>query len=244
MTEPPSAQEVAQRAVILKQIAMLALSAPPPEVLEGLMEAWSEPQKEEFEGAWEQNVGFLRAAFEDAGVAELLGPLEWDFLQKTPFQWTPQQVVDASWRVEAAAAILWALGVIESLPGYDTRSGHEVLKKIPSGGIGEFVAGASLIARERIERKRAEAERWHWRSRQGVGESDSVVRVVAEESARTGLLDAVVDEDFCAMGKAYRDLRDDEWALVRSITVERHFALNWLCGRAPGNRWEETPTDY
>jgi hypothetical protein len=243
MNEPPRAQEVAQRAVILKQLAMLALSAPPPEVLEGLMEAWSEEQREEFEGAWEQNVGFLRAAFEDAGVAELLGPKEWDFFRMTPFQWSPQQVVDASWRVEAAATILWALGVLESLPGYDTRAGHEVLQKIPAEGIGEFIAGAELIARERIERKRAEAERWHWRSRQRAGASDPAVRVVAEESAKSGLLDAVVDDDFCAMGKAYRDLQEDEWATVRSITVERHFALNWLCGRAPGNRWEETPIE-
>lgn len=28
-----------------------------------------------------------------------------------------------------------------------------------------------------------------------------------------------------------------------SIIMERHFALNWLCGMAPGNRWDETPTD-
>jgi len=25
--------------------------------------------------------------------------------------------------------------------------------------------------------------------------------------------------------------------------MERHKALNWLCGFAPGNRWDETPTD-
>lgn len=255
MSEPPSAEQVAQRAVILKQLAMLALSAPPPEVVEGIDEAWGEDQKREFREAWEGNLGGLREAFEEAGLAGMLGPGEWDFLSKTPFEWSPQQVVDASWRVEAAAAVLWALGVIESLPGYDTRSGHEVLKMIPAGEIRVFVEGATLIGRERIEHKRDEAERWLWRSRAramqeqgmkpgeelGVESYDQLVRIVAKESARSGLLDAVVDEDFCAMGKAYRDLQGDEWAMVRSITVERHFALNWLCGRAPGNRWEETP---
>jgi hypothetical protein len=29
---------------------------------------------------------------------------------------------------------------------------------------------------------------------------------------------------------------------VGSITEERHFALNWLCGYAPDNDWDATPT--
>jgi hypothetical protein len=53
----------------------------------------------------------------------------------------------------------------------------------------------------------------------------------------------VIDEDFAVHGKAYRDLSPEEWSEVRSITLERHFALNWLCGYAPNNRWDETPTD-
>ena len=42
---------------------------------------------------------------------------------------------------------------------------------------------------------------------------------------------------------SYRDLTDEEWSSIRSIAFERHFALNWLCGYAPDNRWDETPTD-
>lgn len=53
----------------------------------------------------------------------------------------------------------------------------------------------------------------------------------------------VVDRDFAAQGKAYRDLTDDEWSEVQSISIERHLALNWVCGYAPNNRWEETRTD-
>ena len=48
---------------------------------------------------------------------------------------------------------------------------------------------------------------------------------------------------FLAFGKAYRDLGPEEYAIATSIARERHFALNWLCGHAPGNRWDETPTD-
>ena len=40
-----------------------------------------------------------------------------------------------------------------------------------------------------------------------------------------------------------RDLTEEEWREVTSIAAERHFALNWLCGYAPGNRWDATPTE-
>ncbi len=67
-------------------------------------------------------------------------------------------------------------------------------------------------------------------------------REAARQAAATGSV-AVIDDDFAARGKAYRDLTDEEWAEVRSITLERHFALNWHCGYAPDNRWDETPTE-
>ncbi len=45
-----------------------------------------------------------------------------------------------------------------------------------------------------------------------------------------------------AFGKPYREITDQEWGQVRSISLERHRGLNWLCGYAPENRWEKTPT--
>ena len=56
-------------------------------------------------------------------------------------------------------------------------------------------------------------------------------------------LPEMIDNDFPAMGKAYRELDGREWSEVRSITMERHYALNWLCGLAPNNQWDATPTD-
>lgn len=72
---------------------------------------------------------------------------------------------------------------------------------------------------------------------------DDIVRVAAKRARQDGILSATVDDDFPAFGKAYRSLSADEWSCIRSITMERHFALNWLCGYAPGNNWDETPTD-
>jgi hypothetical protein len=36
-------------------------------------------------------------------------------------------------------------------------------------------------------------------------------------------------------------LSDDEYSYCRSLAVERHKALNWLCGYA--ERWDKVPTD-
>ena len=121
---------------------------------------------------------------------------------------------------------------------------------------------ARLLPAEAIDALRSTAELWHWRSRTrqlieegpplqpppemlsiGMRTYDDIVRMAAESAAKDGTIAETKDGDFVALGKPYRSLTADEWSTVRSITIERHFALNWLCGYAPGNRWDETPTD-
>ena len=69
-----------------------------------------------------------------------------------------------------------------------------------------------------------------------------MVRLTAKGMGETTMALETIDEDFKVKGKAFRSLSAGEWSEVGSIIVERHFTLNWLCGRAPGNRWDETPT--
>lgn len=52
-----------------------------------------------------------------------------------------------------------------------------------------------------------------------------------------------IDGDFPAFGKPFRDVSDEEFLRIRSISQERHKALNWLCGYAPRNCWSDTPTN-
>ena len=47
--------------------------------------------------------------------------------------------------------------------------------------------------------------------------------------------------DFPVRGKAYRDLSEDEYNQATSIAMERHRALNWLCGYSTD--WDRVPTD-
>jgi len=51
-----------------------------------------------------------------------------------------------------------------------------------------------------------------------------------------------IGSDFPAMGKPYRDLSLEEFAILTSIAQERHKALNWLCGFSSSGRWADTPT--
>jgi hypothetical protein len=52
-----------------------------------------------------------------------------------------------------------------------------------------------------------------------------------------------IDDDFPAFGKPYSLLDDAAWRKIRVITEQRHKALNWVCGLAPENNYDETPTD-
>ncbi len=198
----------------------------------------------------------------DAGLWQHLSPREQMHAQSTMETMTQQQQVEASWRIEAAQTLMWALGMLPELPPYDTKATHELLKQIPSSDATAFIRSAKLREQSEIDRARDTVELWHWRSRTreiiergdafpadakmkaaGFQTYDDIVRFSARNAAQQGTIPPCVNDDFPAKGKAYRDLTGEDWSAVRSITSERHFALNWLCGYAPDNKWDETPTD-
>ncbi len=164
--------------------------------------------------------------------------------------------------MEAVQTVLWALGVVTVLPPYDTSADAErVLPHIPFEQAEAFLRSARLREPAELDRARATAELWHWRSRTreliergqtlpvdarmraaGLTSFDDIVRFSARKAAEAGTIPPVVDDDFPVQGRAYRELDADAWSQVRSITMERHYAPNWLCGYAPGNDWDKTPT--
>ncbi len=156
---------------------------------------------------------------------------------------------------------MWALGLIPAMPPYDSRFTPEIMKQ---GGIVDkaaFINSARLRADKEIDTARQTVELWNWRSRTrqlqeqkypytptepmkkaGMNTLEDVIRITAQTAGNDGLLPPPISDDFPARGKAYRDLTADEWSEVRSIAMERHFTLNWLCGHAPGSQWDSTPT--
>jgi hypothetical protein len=249
---PPDAAEVAGRARILGARIVHAMAWPPPDALPAVMANWSDADRADLSSKYDTASQSLRASLESSGLWAQASPDEKEFFRARLTERTQQQCVNASWSVESVACCLWALGVLSELPAYDTESSTDVCKQMPQSG-----ASLSLRSAAELEAARAVAQTWHWRSRtRGLIESgkpipplpnnltlDQVVRLTARAAAEAGDFAEPCDEDFPAFGKAYRDLSPDEYAKATSIASERHKALNWICGFAPDNQWDRTPTD-
>jgi hypothetical protein len=166
-----------------------------------------------------------------------------------------QKLVDATWRAEALAALLWALAVVHRLPAYDKSFDFEAALKAMSfwKDTGKFVNNARLRSSAELLKARDAAELWHWRARTyqiqrepGRDRSpagNTYVETVSEVAARgqaEGLFVAI-DADIPVFGKAYVDATEEEWRQLRSIASERHYGLNWLCGT--GDDWDRVMTD-
>ena len=257
----PTAEDAARRLIILKHIVVSALIAPPRDMLRQMMSKWGSDERTQFQQEAETKRDQMWQGLRDAVWWPHLSPQEQAHAQTTMATMTEQQQADASWRMEAAQALMWALGLLPALPPYDTMASHDLLKQIPSRNDTVFFQSAHLRERAEIDQARDTAEFWHWRSRTrrliergdafpadpkmraaGFHSYDDIVRFSARKAAQKGTIPPCIGDDFPAKGKAYRDLTVEEWSEVQSITAERHFALNWLCGYAPSNKWDETPT--
>jgi hypothetical protein len=155
-------------------------------------------------------------------------------------------IVDAVWRGEALGTLLWALQLME-LPAYDQPFDAEEVAAVG-------LDAADLRDAEEIELERDSARLWHWRARTtslqaaGVLELpdryatfDQLIAATAMRGYEQGVLPAPMRGDFRAYGKVYRHLAPEQHAEAHSIAVERHHALNWLCGA--GEAWDDVPLD-
>ncbi len=155
-------------------------------------------------------------------------------------------VVDAIWRGEALGTLLWALQLTE-LPSYDQPFDPEEVAAVE-------LDGAHLRDAEEVELERESARLWHWRARttslQAAGALelpdryatfDQLIAATAMRGYEQGVLPAPVRGDFRAYGKVYRHLSLEQHAEAHSLAVERHHALNWLCGA--GETWDDVPLD-
>lgn len=258
----PTAEDAARRLVILKYVVVSALIVPPRDMLAQMVQGLSPDELDTFSREAATQREQMWQGLRDAGLWRYLSPREQEHAQSNLITMTEQQHADATWRMEAVQTLMWALGLLSAMAPYDTLASYDLLEQIPSGDVTAFVRSARLRDEAEIERAREVAEFWHWRSRTreliergdafpsnetmkaaGFQSYDDIVRFAARNGAQKGTIPACIGDDFPAHGKAYRDLSEEEWSVVRSITIERHFALNWLCARAPGNKWDDTPTD-
>lgn len=258
----PTAREVAERLVVLQQVVTIAAIIPPREYLAVTVANWSPEDRRGFA----QEMSALTAPYSEVlrtlGFWSKISPSEAAFFRADALTLTEQQHRDATWRTESLTVMMWALGILPELTPPDTQVDLDTIRPHFVTEIPKFLNEASLRDQAEIDEQRGHAESWHWRSRTrqlieegnsfpaspqydqlGIRTFDDIVRFVAPQAIELGTVASTIDDDFPVKGKAYRDLTEEEWAEVRSISMERHFALNWLCGYAPGNQWDKTPTD-
>jgi hypothetical protein len=225
---------------------------PPPDLTPTILAGWSDGDRDAFFQNFDQMSQSIRESLESSGLWTDTTPQEREFFEARLLDRTMPQFLNAAWSMEGLACCLWALGILPEIPPYDTQS--SVLDRVPKGEVSEL--GEPRSAAE-IERARSVAELRHWRSRtrqlqdQGLPLSpllgghthDDIVRLAAEKAADAGDIPAPCGGELSAFGKPYRELSPEELALITSIALQRHRALNWLCGLAPNNQWDQSPTD-
>jgi hypothetical protein len=245
-----------KRILILRHQVTKAVITPPHDLLAPAMKQWNAADRAAFlersKGMNERQIVYLRTS----GLWPLMTPAEQEFAEVTFQDTTPQQRADALWSAESAGVLMWALDLIASMPPYDAQFDLALLKLFPQEGAPSLVDGAALRPQADVAKARDVAELWHWRARttqlqKEHGGSyrvedltlDDIVRAAAQQAHANGDIPRPIGDDFPAHAKAYKNLSDVEWSQMMSIAVERHKALNWLCGFAPGNLWDATPTD-
>jgi hypothetical protein len=167
-------------------------------------------------------------------------------LARLPEEGADGAVVDAVWRGEALGTLLWALQLAE-LPAYDQPFDTTVV-------VESELDGAELRDAEDVALERESARLWHWRARttelQAAGKLelperyasfDQLIAATAMRGYEQGVLPPPMRGDFRAYGKVYRHLEPTEHQEALSIALERHHALNWLCGE--GSSWDDVPLD-
>lgn len=254
--DPPDARSVMPRVIILKYVFVKGLATPPPEYIAACKARWSKEESSQFvEQGRSQNGQFVER-LRESRLWDVMEPEEHRFMLTVPTQMTHQMLVDASWRVESILCLLWALGYVSKLPPYDEQADSGLANNLPQESAAVLIGNATLRPRDLITSQRDIAELWHWRSRtrklQESGRTfnlpdgmtmENVLQKTSARCAADGLIPTPLGADFPAFGKAYRELTREEYSQATSIATERHFTFNWLCGRAPENRWEKTPTD-
>jgi hypothetical protein len=254
----PTSKEVYIRSLILKCVVMHSITTPRLQI-PLLFSRWSKQEQESFDSDLKKQAEAVTKRLAEVGLWKHASPKEKEFLLSYGSKMNEYSHLAASWRMECIGMLLWALGFIE-WPKIDEEINKELLKKV---GSKEFmVKPLSLRLEKGISAKRDLAEFWHWRVRTrqliekgqkfvpdenmkkaGLYSFDDIVRFSVNHMNEEDKSFKIIDEDCVFLGKPFRELTEEEYSYATSIIMERHFAMNWLCGMATENRWDETPTD-
>jgi hypothetical protein len=250
----PTAKEVAGRLLVLRHLVVYAQAAPYGKTLHAHPDLSAEA-KDDLHAIMG---GMFSDTLRKEGLWDYVTAKEKVFFETRVQDLAQKDLFNAFWRKEAVHALMWSLNLKPTLGPCDVEASPNGALKTSTT---QLLEEARLRDEREIEKAREVAELWHWRSRTrelhernqpfqpndalkkaGIHTYADVIRMTAGAAAKDGDIPAPINDDFPAFSKAYRDLNPEEWSRIRSVTSERHYTLNWVCGYALGNDWDRTPT--
>lgn len=219
--KPPTAQRVARRAVALMILSCRA-------VLE--RDHKNEPNSEE---QYERLFDWAT----DLEIAAEFEPWERDALRTRPGQLDPQTAINAMWRIEGLTLLAWALGRYELLL-YDRISDVDgvwaAIGLYDTERIRQLLATAQLLPAEELDAVRKQYLGYHWRLRDFQWNKPQAMDFVAfSKDCWFGSFDIsafqIIENDLALAGHRIDKAPAEVFSVCRSLSVERHQAINWLC---------------
>lgn len=162
---------------------------------------------------------------------------------------TAAQTIDASWRLEGAGVLTWALGALP-LPAHDrpfsiplvcaaadlacvVRSGGDLRVSV-SRGVPDRSSAPNIRSEADIARLARRLHLIHWRLREHQRDSRRVDLRQIAELAPGGSIDGIAlkGDDLSIRRRSISGARPADISFTTSIARERHLAINWLRGEA------------
>jgi len=216
--------------------AMTVLSS----TVEGILD--DDPDVEQ---AWEQldqTVAWIRANADDELTEE-----ERECVEAKPEAWTQRQLIDGSWRFQAAAVIGWALGLADWLPMWESYGPEHFEFVFIESSVEEVQVLVKPRPIREVELKNSVACAWLWRCRDsrkdlptGFTERRRFLQQLArfaDECFKSGEFLPPIEGDLNVKGKPFGKLTQAERNEIGSRSDERLRALNWLHGQDPDYRF-------
>ncbi len=151
---------------------------------------------------------------------------------------TPQQTTSASWRAEGLAVLSWALGIVE-LPAHDRIAERDHLVMMGwllAEVLPPDAAAPKLRAASELEAMRKHLLGVHWRLRDFGIRPRAMDFAAFSRKCWFGSFDLMgvrlIDGDLAIGDAPIHRAAPEALSRANSIAVERHHAINWLCGEA------------
>lgn len=218
--EPPTAERVARRALVLGAVAARAMLEQDPHADREERRQW------------------LLRRVEGLGLGAELEPAERRALETPAGRLAQRQTIEGSWRSEGLAVLAWALGMFEP-PAHDTSVNLWELISQRMELIGDHrplvLSAPRLRPPEELKRMERRLFVLHWRLRDFSLRPGPMDFAEFARTAWFGPFDIqglpLADGDLAIAGLPIAEADEERVHESQSIAMERHQAINWLLGR-------------